>query len=108
MSLILSINICTHIPLDRLIKAFEREALLIASIDAPCREECLLAMENLQMRTESICCWLESVDSTHKIYIDVNISKELGRGTWATVYDVHLHDQVELQYELCIIFAVKV
>ena len=45
--------------------------------------------------TNSVCCWLASVDESHKIYIDVNVTKLLGKGSWAIVYDTYLHDDVK-------------
>ena len=53
----------------------------------------------------SICCWLMSADKSHKIYIDVNVAKLLGKGSWATVYDTHLHDDVKYNEHVYLIFV---
>ena len=66
-------------------------------IDTTCPDECVSAMKQLQLQQsqDTICCWMYSTDKSHRIYIDVNMGKQLGHGTWATVYDVQMHYQVE-------------
>ena len=63
-----------------------------------CRIHCpLLPLRKLLYRndTNRVCCWLMSVDKSHKIYIDVNVNELLGKGSRATVYRTCLHDNVK-------------
>ena len=60
----------------------------------------MLPLRDLVYHSNStrVCCWLMSADNSHKIYIDVNLTKLLGEGSWAMVYDTQLHDDVKYIY----------
>ena len=45
--------------------------------------------------TNTVCCWLMAVDKSHKIYIDVDLTKLLGKGSWGIVYNTYLHEDVK-------------
>ena len=66
--------------------------------NAVCSLECAkVSLEELLKDNDIniVCCWLISADESHKIYIDVNVTELLGKGSWAMVYDTYLHDDVK-------------
>ena len=63
-----------------------------------CSTQCTsISLRELLYRndTTSVCCWLMSRDKSHKIHIDVNLTTLLGAGSWAMVFDTHLHQNVK-------------
>ena len=76
---------------------FRADRIIDIPIDTTCPHECLSAMKQLDLlqSDNTMCCWMYSTDMSHRIYIDVNMAKQLGSGTWATVYDVQMHYQVK-------------
>ena len=79
------------------------QCLIYLDLSKLCSVACVqLSLKELldQSNINSVCCWLMSVDESHKLYIDVNVTKLLGEGSWAIVYDTYLHDDVIRQWNI--------
>lgn len=78
-------------------RTFVAELIIDIPIDTTCPNECVSAMKHLELQKShnTICCWMYSNGKSHRIYIDTNMTKQVGCGSCVTVYDAHIHYQVE-------------